>query len=519
MADAAHTATDKELEKMERELSAIYSRAEKELAEKADNYFSRFEEMDAAKRKLVDAGTLSEKDYQTWRQNKIMTGRHWTTMKEQVAQELAQADKTALEYINGRLPGVYALNYNATAAGIEGVAMGYSFELVDASTVKNLATADRKLLPYKHLDIPKDMRWNMQNFQSEVLQGVVQGESMPDIAKRIFPEIMSKTDTTGKTAQEIKGIIKKNKEAAMRNARTMVTSAENKGRMDSFHRAQEMGIQMKKIWIAAHDSRTRDAHAELDGEEADVDELFVNSIGEIMFPGDPDAHPANVYNCRCALGSKILGFKTKDIPSETLGDSKLWNRDDFTLMRDATQDIVDEGEYSHYGLRVQDKDTEKIGETITHQSKNFGGDFDDLSDRSEVLNGVSTIGIDNVNEVTKYGGYEGRVMYLVGSDSYEYGYDPGERIMGDAVVLAKGKIENGELKIIERVEISGNTEVIENTAENVIANTVANEAMQEYLDFKNKMIRKYGEDNIWRDMTDAEMDMFERLERKAYTGK
>ena len=82
MADLAHSMTDKELEKMEQHLSAIYARAEKELQEKVDKYFKRFEELDAKKRALVDSGKLTEQEYRTWRQNKIMTGRHWKQMKE-----------------------------------------------------------------------------------------------------------------------------------------------------------------------------------------------------------------------------------------------------------------------------------------------------------------------------------------------------------------------------------------------------------------------------------------------------
>ena len=42
--------------------------------------------------------------------------------------------------------------------------------------------------------------------------------------------------------------------------------------------------------------------------EVDIDEPFVNSFGKIMFPGDPHADPANVYNCRCAMVSEIKGF-------------------------------------------------------------------------------------------------------------------------------------------------------------------------------------------------------------------
>lgn len=46
---------------------------------------------------------MTEQEYKRWRQGKIMTGKHWTAMKEQVADELARVNKTALEYVNGRL--------------------------------------------------------------------------------------------------------------------------------------------------------------------------------------------------------------------------------------------------------------------------------------------------------------------------------------------------------------------------------------------------------------------------------
>jgi hypothetical protein len=229
MADRAHILTDKELEEMERHLSAIYARAEKELQEQADKYFKRFEELDAKKRALVDAGKMTEEEYRRWRKNKIMTGRHWKQMKEQAAQELLQANRTAQEYINGRLPGVYSLNYNSTGEAIEGAVRGYSFELVDASTVKNLATSDKTLLPYKYVDGKKDVRWNTAKVNSEVLQGIVQGESIPKIAKRL------------------RNVTEMNRASAIRNARTTVTSAENKGRMDSLHAAAEKALSRAKF--------------------------------------------------------------------------------------------------------------------------------------------------------------------------------------------------------------------------------------------------------------------------------
>ena len=131
----------------------------------------------------------------------------------------------------------------------------------------------------------------MKKINSQVLQGIVQGESIPTISKRIT------------NVQEM------NKDAAIRSARTIVTGAENKGRMDSYHRAEQDGIILEKEWLAAIDSRTRDWHAELDGQTRPIDKPFENAIGKIMFPGDPSADGANVYNCRCTLVSKVKGFK------------------------------------------------------------------------------------------------------------------------------------------------------------------------------------------------------------------
>ena len=68
---------------------------------------------------------------------------------------------------------------------------------------------------------------------------------------------------------------------------------------------------LKKEWIATFDMRTRHAHALLDGQLADQDKPFKSELGDIMYPGDPDAHPSNVYNCRCTTAAKIMGFRKK----------------------------------------------------------------------------------------------------------------------------------------------------------------------------------------------------------------
>ena len=112
-----------------------------------------------------------------------------------------------------------------------------------------------------------------------------------------------------KIAGRLSKVADMNETAAIRNARTMVTCAENKGRQDSYARATADGIVMKREWIATNDRRTRHWHAELDGVEVDIDEPWENEFGKIMFPGDPSADPANTYNCRCSMAAKVIGFK------------------------------------------------------------------------------------------------------------------------------------------------------------------------------------------------------------------
>ena len=183
------------------------------------------------------------------------------------------------------------MNYNATGEAFNGIG-GYSFTLTDADTIRNLVESDSSFLPMRELDFAKDVAWNIEKMNAEVLQGILQGESMDKIADRL--------------AQ----VIGMNLRSAISAARTMVTSAENKGRQDGFERAAAMGIILEREWIATSDGRTRDWHRELDGVTVGVDEPFENAIGKIMYPGDPSANGANVWNCRCTIAAKILGFKS-----------------------------------------------------------------------------------------------------------------------------------------------------------------------------------------------------------------
>lgn len=183
------------------------------------------------------------------------------------------------------------------------------FTLINKETIERLRRKRWARLPKKKVKIPKDMRWNRRFFNSQLLKGLLAGETVDEIADRIYPEIMDKTDLFGHTIKEINNIIKRNRQAAIRNARTMVTGAENAGRLDSYRSLDEQGVVQKKVWMATPDDRTRESHIDIDGEEQDIEQPFSNGC---MHPGDASGPPDEVWMCRCSMSTHIVGFRRPD---------------------------------------------------------------------------------------------------------------------------------------------------------------------------------------------------------------
>lgn len=302
MADKIRKATDKELVKLERKISGVYRQSQKEIKERWTAYMEQSAVKINQYEKAYDAAVISQDAKEIKKAKKALKNAkleqtlyndRYKEMVGSVTDKLYDANKIALAYANDKMYKIYSMNHNAIAPTAD--SLGISFTIVNEKTVRNLAKSGDIKLPYKKLNKIKDARWNTKKLNSAVLQGIIQGDSMDRIAERILP------------------IVHNNESAAIRNARTMVTGAENQGRLDSFQELQDMGTVIKKKWIATLDDRVREWHAEMDGDEVDLDENFVDGNGnELQYPGDPDAEPETVYNCRCAMEAVIIGFKDEN---------------------------------------------------------------------------------------------------------------------------------------------------------------------------------------------------------------
>lgn len=307
--DKARKFTDKKLSKMIYRLMKIYKEADAGMRAKLEEYLkaldkqipNRIQELQAA---IASGDAAAIKKAQEVLRDTIL---HQTPVKKiyddmilQTAERMSNTNETALKYINGELPPIYAQNYNQIGNNIQAAVQGYSFDIVNEQTVRQLTVLDKQLmLPPKKIDRVKDVKWNTRTINNQILQGIIQGESVGQMADRL---------TT---------VTNMNRAAAVRNARTMVTAAENRGRLAGMEQAESNGVVLKKQWMSTHDNRTRDTHAAIDGQMRDPDKPFSNGL---LYPGDYAGAPSEVYNCRCTMVTQIIGYRNSDGTISYVGD-------------------------------------------------------------------------------------------------------------------------------------------------------------------------------------------------------
>lgn len=277
--------TEQQAEAYARQINKIYEQAAREVRQKLADFQKRHEAISKNMLADVASGKITMADYKKWLKGQVFQGNQWKQKLKDITDTYVHADAKARELLNGTSRNVFTEAANYTAYDIEkGTSGAVSFNLYDKPTVERLIKDNPKMLPEWKIDQPKDYIWNEKRVQNAVLQGIIQGESIGKIGKRL------ESDLATSNAKKMNMF-----------ARTAVTGAQNAGRMERLHETKEMGIDVKKKWICTHDDRVRDTHIELDGQEQDVDKPFEVDGMEIMYPADPTAEPELTYNCRCSM--------------------------------------------------------------------------------------------------------------------------------------------------------------------------------------------------------------------------
>lgn len=284
--------TDEEIKALEEKINSIYSEAQSDIQKKLDDHTAKFQKKDTIYQKKLQDKEITQAEYDAWKKGQVFTGKQWAAKKQEITAVLNNSNKVAAAMINSSAIDVFSENANFLSYSLEHTAgANFGFGLYNTDAVTKLIKDDPQVLPKWKIDQKKDYIWNQQNLNRSLTQGIIQGESLDKISKRVSTNLAGSNKNLMKTF-----------------AKTGMTQAQNSGRLSQLERAKALGLNVKKEWIATLDARTRTAHQELDGQSVDLDKPFKAEGYSIRYPGDPEAHPSLVYNCRCALAGDLVDY-------------------------------------------------------------------------------------------------------------------------------------------------------------------------------------------------------------------
>lgn len=286
----------RQLNQLRRRILRVYGTARREMQDQLTEFLDHFEQMDAHKRELLEAGTITEADYRTWLRNQVFQSELMQAKLDNITQTCTAAQTTAYKLARDEQYDLFAFGANYAFYEMEQAA-GVSLNLTLYSTeaVKRLLLENPKLVPNRRIKSESNKTYDARIFNRYVMQGIIQGRSVHDIA-----------------TQAVQGMADTEIHWAMNNAITALTGAENAGALRQMRRAEEIGIEVQKRWNSTLDYRTRETHRLLDQETAALDEPFEVEGYEIQYPGDPNAAPEMVYHCRCKLTSFLPKYQRRN---------------------------------------------------------------------------------------------------------------------------------------------------------------------------------------------------------------
>ena len=250
------------MEQLERKLKKVYS----------DNYNEIKNQLKEQLSKMTNLGkdaTVQERYIQALKYERL------EKLEKQLSEAIRNANIEAVKMLNKEMVNVYQINYNFMAEGV--------VPLLDKNTISSILTGE--ITPFKKLAINnlKDIALIKSKLTTQLTNGILQGDSIDNIAKRI------------------RVVYETNLASSIKIARTETTRVEASARFNVGQEAEKLGFEVYKRWVATDDDRTRPWHNEADGQEVPLNEPFIVGGEELMYPADENGSAENVINCRCTM--------------------------------------------------------------------------------------------------------------------------------------------------------------------------------------------------------------------------
>lgn len=274
-----------------------------------------------------------------------MAKTYFEILQLEADREVARVYKRSLDRIRGKVSNFYekyekngklnyteAVKYNRLAnfekeLKAELKILGNELYAVDKMHVQKLYNAGYYEIAYK-TSLKAKMNVSFTRPTKDTLTGIVNelvaGATINErIARMITNDAFKYTSvvrsglakelSVSDLRKNIKDIFDKNAYEATRIVRTETHRALIEGNLEGMQEAENLGVKIKKMWVASLDDRTRDTHSELDGTKVDLDEDFewIAADGESVSASAPglSGNAGEDINCRCAVIEVIEGFE------------------------------------------------------------------------------------------------------------------------------------------------------------------------------------------------------------------
>jgi HK97 family phage portal protein len=162
---------------------------------------------------------------------------------------------------------------DAGQAALDDLAIDMAFDVLAPEVVEFLKQRGQRFA--KRVN---ETTW--QQLKDSLREGLKNGESIPDLAKRVEEVMGARIRSSGEVI-----------------ARTEVIGASNGGTLEAWKQSE---VVATKTWLAALDNRTRDSHIEAHGQTVALDENFEVGSGRGPAPGQIGL-PEEDIQCRCAM--------------------------------------------------------------------------------------------------------------------------------------------------------------------------------------------------------------------------
>ena len=305
----ARNRTEAQVAALTREILAVYDDARRSINKELQRVYA-----------TILSGVKPEDYYNTIlkydRLNKLKTEINRLYMQESVkaGRMTLSASRTAME--ESFYQNQYVLQWFTPRAGVDLSFAIIPQELVQVSVTGNLASWEKLSAAVKqriqdtygsiNAYVPEagsitqllanNRRDEILKINRAISSGLLRGQSYRGTARDVARVIGTVTPTKSSGA----------KGSALRVVRTESNRTYNAGAFANTQQAVDQGVEIRRVWLATLDSRTRDTHASLDGQSVAPDKPFTSAGESSMFPGDFPSAGQNI-NCRCTVIDAVDG--------------------------------------------------------------------------------------------------------------------------------------------------------------------------------------------------------------------